>query len=931
MRTLPRILPKLISAHGLAGSAVLLVLGMLLSIGTAAAEPGWVTLPGHVPKALARLTPVEGLPQTNRLVLALGLPLRNRPELDRLLIQQQDPRSIDYHRYLTPRQFTDRFGPTVQAYRAVMEFARSNMLAVVGTHRDRLVLEVEGSVVDIERAFHVTLNLYKYPTERREFYAPAAKPQVPADVPVIEVEGLSDFWRPHPLLHPASGSPTPLSGSGPSGYYAGNDFRRAYAPGTALTGAGQSVALVEFSDYYPSDITSYESTIGLATPVPLVNVVVGHGKPPDTANNAEVALDIEMAIAMAPGLSQVFVYEVRGLANAATVLSTIASDNKAKQISCSWSWGGGPSATVDGILQQMAVQGQSFFQASGDSDAYTGANTLDSTAGDAPVDSPYVICVGGTALTMDGAGTAWRSETAWNRNSLGGADANVGSGGGISAYYSIPSWQKNIDMSANSGSTTWRNIPDVALTADQVYVTYNNGSSGGFAGTSCAAPLWAGFCALANQLSVSAGGSTVGFLNPALYAIARSSSYGACFHDITTGNNIGTNTPGLFPAVAGYDLCTGLGTPNGTNLINALVPAPHFPPSFTSQPDSQTAAAGSDVAFSATASGTAPLAYQWRKDGANLLNGVNVSGATSDTLTLSGVTLADAGTYTLIVSNPFGSATSSPATLTVTQPSSSIALRSSSNPSGFNEKLSFSASVTPPTATGSVQFLTNGVPFDLEPLATGNASSLVTSALPRGTNLISAIYSGDSAYPPATNTLWQVVTNHPPMVMPFATNRYAGFPLLIPVASLAANWSDVDGDTLSLAGIGLSTNGVAITNTGDALLYSNSNNVDDVFVCAVTDGWGGTNYQTVTVSVVPLPADATPRILSVSATVNGVILLQLAGESGLAYVLQTTTNLSTSSAWLPLATNTLSGNGLWGFSDTVTNSPRRFYRLSLDP
>ena len=100
-------------------------------------------------------------------------------------------------------------------------------------------------------------------------------------------------------------------------------------------------------------------------------------------------------------------------------------------------------------------------------------------------------------------------------------------------------------------------------------------------GTSCAAPLWAGFTALVNQQSVAASGTTVGFLNPALYAVARGSNYINCFHDVTTGNNIGANTPGLFYAVGGYDLCTGLGTPNGVNLINALAPSPNTTPLIT--------------------------------------------------------------------------------------------------------------------------------------------------------------------------------------------------------------------------------------------------------------------------------------------------------------------------------------------------------------
>src|SRR5262249_5718293 len=157
---------------------------------------------------------------------------------------------------------------------------------------------------------------------------------------------------------------------------------------------------------------------------------------------------------------------------------------------------------------------------------YTGSQTLDNAAQTtAPVDSTNITCVGGTTLTMTGSGLARASETVWNYNVFGGANANVGSGGGISTFYHIPPWQTNVSMAANSGSTMFRNIPDVALTADSVYVAFDNGSSGGFAGTSCAAPLWAGFCALVNQQAIAARGRPVGFLNPALYAIARGSNY----------------------------------------------------------------------------------------------------------------------------------------------------------------------------------------------------------------------------------------------------------------------------------------------------------------------------------------------------------------------------------------------------------------------
>jgi hypothetical protein len=125
-------------------------------------------------------------------------------------------------------------------------------------------------------------------------------------------------------------------------------------------------------------------------------------------------------------------------------------------------------------------------------------------------------------------------------------------------------------MTLNQGSTTNRNFPDVALTADNVYVVADGGVGyNGVGGTSCAAPLWAGFTALVNQQATNNGLAAVGFINPAIYAIAKGANYSACFHDITTGNNTWSGSPTLFYAVSGYDLCTGLGTPN-TNLISAL-------------------------------------------------------------------------------------------------------------------------------------------------------------------------------------------------------------------------------------------------------------------------------------------------------------------------------------------------------------------------
>ena len=124
------------------------------------------------------------------------------------------------------------------------------------------------------------------------------------------------------------------------------------------------------------------------------------------------------------------------------------------------------------------------------------------------------------------------------------------------------------------GSTNFRNAPDVALTADNIYVVFEQGSAGAFGGTSCAAPLWAAFCSMVNQKAQLTASPVMGFINPAIYAIGKGPLYGLTFHDITTGNNTNTfSDPTNFFAVPGYDLCSGWGTPTGQALINALVPA----------------------------------------------------------------------------------------------------------------------------------------------------------------------------------------------------------------------------------------------------------------------------------------------------------------------------------------------------------------------
>jgi subtilase family serine protease len=891
-------------------------------------------LHGHIPPAAARLQPLGHLPGTNYLNLAIGLPLRNQAELDELLRQLYDPASTNYHKFLTPAESAARFGPTEEDYQAAQDFVRGNGLVVTGTYSNHVVLDIQGRVADVERAFRVTLRTYRHPTEARDFFAPDTEPSLPANLRVMSIEGLSDYSLPRRAtrrVKAAKVRPLSFNGSGPGQEYAGSDFRNAYVPGTALDGTGQTVALLEYADYFPVDITNYENivgaTIGTTNYVSLTNVVVG-GSAPGTSNNSEVALDIEMAIAMAPKLARVIVYEES--ATSSSLLNRIATDNLAKQVSSSWlvgNWSSSLATTYDGILEIMATHGQSYFQSSGDNDAYTGSQPLDSGT-TVPVDSPYATVVGGTTLTMNGYGASWSSETVWNYNLDG--NPNEGSGGGISTYYHIPYWQTNVSMASNGGSTTKRNIPDVALTADNVFVSYDNGDTSGtyyFLGTSCAAPLWAGFCALVNQQAAAANPTnSVGFLNPALYAIGTNASYSSCFHDITTGNNIGSHTAGRYYATSGYDLCTGLGTPVGTNLINQLAPQPYC----LTQPANQTVTATGNAMFSVTVGGLSPFSYRWLFNGTNLPAGANVSGVASNVLTLIAVSTNNAGSYSVVITNISGSVTSSVATLTVNLLASTMVLTSSANPSGYKDSLNFTASLGSSSATGTVQFLTNGVLFNAQTLADGAATSAPIATLPRGTNLIAARYSGDANYLPATNTLSQMVTNHPPVTAAFYTNQYAGLSLKIPVAVLANYWSDADGDALSLAGISVSTNGVVVSNSAGTLVYYNSNNVADLFVCALSDGWGGTNFQNVYIAVVALPANAIPAITSVVPGANGTISINLAGMAGLTYVLQATTNLIPPGNWLPLATNVPDTSGVWLLSEPA-NLPQQFYRLELVP
>jgi Bacterial Ig-like domain (group 3) len=357
---------------------------------------------------------------------------------------------------------------------------------------------------------------------------------------------------------------------------------------------------------------------------------------------------------------------------------------------------------------------------------------------------------------------------------------------------------------------------------------------------------------------------------------------------------------------------------NAACSTNFIVVQDQTPPLILSQPQNRTNLAGTTANFSAAATACTPLAFQWFFKSAALTD------QTNSALTLVSVSPTNAGDYSVVVIAAGGSTTSAVVTLTVDLISTSLALDSSANPSGYKDNLNFTATISPANASGTVQFFTNCAAFDSKMLVAGQAASTNIASLPRGTNLITAIYSGNANDLAATNTLAQIVANHPPIAAMAFYRRAAGSLLNIAVAGLATNWTDVDGDAISLAGFSVSTNGVTLTNNAGTLVYFNSNNVADQFVCTISDDWGGTNFQTVNIAVV------FPGITGVAANPNGSFTLNLTGASGHTYVLEATTNLISSANWLPVATNTLGTNGVWQFPDaSATNFPQQFYRLKF--
>ena len=726
-----------------------------------------ITIPGqaqpqslptrHVRDAVAngQAQLVGKLPATQTLRFDIVLPLRDRAGLQNFVQEVEDSASPSYHRFLTPQEFTARFGPSQEDWDALVAFAKASGFEIISGTREARDLRLTGTVANIEKAFHVTMGTYRDLTGDRTFFAVDREPTVDLPFQLWHITGLDNDSKPHPMYVKKSDYAKAhgidankvvshaTTGSGPSASFLGSDMRAAYYGGTALTGSGQNIALFEFAGTDLSDLSTYYKNVGQTEPyTPTLISTGGYGTScvdsgSSACDDTEQTLDMTQAMGMAPGSSMLYMYVCgdvlasgSGNISDTACISAMVTDTDAplsKQISCSWGWTPADPSTLDPYFEQMASQGQNFFAASGDSSAWSASNEA------WPADDANIVSVGGTDLTTSSAAGPWKSETAW-------AD----SGGGISPdSIPIPSWQKlsGVITSSNKGSTTLRNGPDVSananftfyVCADQTTCTAND-----YGGTSFATPMWAGYLALANEQAAS-NGDTIGYINPIIYPAALTSSYGTYFHDITSGSC------GTYSGITGYDLCSGWGSPNTTGIINLL--AGSSTPSFTlsDSPSSLSITQGGSGTSTITVhdvsgfTGSVTLAASGLPSGVTAAFGTNPTTGTS-VLTLTASSTATTGTSTVTITGTSGSLTAtttlaltvsstatpnftiaaSPASVTVTQGASGTSTITITSTGGFNSATTLSSTGLPTGVTAA--FSTNPV----TPPANGSVTSTLT-------------------------------------------------------------------------------------------------------------------------------------------------------------------------------------------------------------
>jgi kumamolisin len=468
--------------------------------------------------------------------------------------------------YMTRAEMAAAHGATDADVAAVESFARSHGLTVVGSSTARRSVMLSGTASQFNAAFRITLETWSHP--RVGSYRTHAAPiSMPAEMVTI-VEGVfgldtRPFARPHFRILPAATA-------GFAGY-TGAQVAKFYDFPADVDGTGEVVGILEFGGgYREADLTTYFQASGLPLPSVTSVSVDGGTNAPSTIDGAdpEVMLDIEVIARVAPKAA-IVVYFAPDASERSFIdaITAAVHDTTHNPSVISISWGGPESETgvalqksFDEALQTAAALGITVTIASGDNGAADeGPNEWDGVPhADFPASSPHALACGGTQITVTG--TTLSAEVAWNEHVTDTQNDSFGaSGGGFSAVFPTPDYQTTI---AAVAATKMRGVPDVAADADprSGYHVRVDGQDITVGGTSAVAPLWAGLIALINQSL----GAKAGFVNALLYANPTA------LRDITSGNNkVGSASVG-YDAGAGWDACTGLGSPNGTKLLAAL-------------------------------------------------------------------------------------------------------------------------------------------------------------------------------------------------------------------------------------------------------------------------------------------------------------------------------------------------------------------------
>ncbi len=643
-------MPQRYREIALAIGTTLALVGVVLAVANelaVRAAPDVTMVPHTMPVAVRSATATGNVPGGQSLSLTLTLRPRNQAALRQFVQAVSTPRSVLYHQFITPAAFALTFGPDPAQVLRVESFAASNGLRVATVRSGGLFITLSGAVSRVEQAFGVRLATYRG-ANGKTFFANTGDYSLPSGIApsVLAVTGLdnaplrqSHIAGAHPLARGAvvARPRTPANCPQTQGTYGLTppQLATAYQFPTTVTGAGQSMALVEFDGYLSSDISAYTAcfapgvNVGNVLGTRLVDMTTPFAP---GAGAVEDELDIEIALGMAPGLSHLDVYEApnsnQGLID---MMSAIASDDKDGTVSDSWGScesdsGFSVAASEEMAFLEMAAQGQGVYVAAGDSAAYDCLGDLGSgpyfhgqtVAADDPATDPYVTAVGGTTLTQNASTGTYISESVWNNSTLSSDAANNGGGGGISQFWASPSWQAEAKAtSAATGvadPTGGRVEPDVTANADPQtgYAEYCTAGatcaslSGWFdvGGTSAGAPLWAALAALAGQQA----GTRAGLITPALYALygadtgassatgialggttyydyqaqkngATVSGGSIAFNDITSGDNTFPSNQGFQPgysAGGGYDAASGLGSMQGKSIASYLAGAIRF-------------------------------------------------------------------------------------------------------------------------------------------------------------------------------------------------------------------------------------------------------------------------------------------------------------------------------------------------------------------